>query len=146
MCNDVRQIQSSWAMSSTRRQAGQTPSAPHVPPSDGFTWSVLDGARLPCIIRQGRQYVPYRVLERQLLIGLGNKQTRITERLLQKPMHDGPLSAAEAGALTTNAGTLYGSFNCQDVAIWLDEFRTVYNDMKTGVETANGGWLQVNNR
>jgi len=119
--------------------------------TDGqITWVTIDGLPVPCVIREGKPHGPVRVVENKLLnrlssIAAVNAAFQNRQLLVSKY-----LTGFEALQLNSAARSQFGDFTNNDLVVDIDEFRELYEYVKTilrnSTTAVTGGWIQINNR
>ena len=113
-------------------------------------WVVVDGLRVPCIIRGGKPHGPVRVLEDRLLNRLSSTTAFNAAFQNRRLLVSKYLSDVEALRLTCAASSQFGAFTVNDLVVDVDEFCELYSHVKSVLHSSTtavtGGWIQLNNR
>jgi len=114
------------------------------------TWVMVDGLRVPCIIRGGKPHGPVRILEDKLLNRLSSTAAVNAAFQNRRLLVSKYLTDVEALRLNCAANSQFGVFTVNDLVVDVDEFCELYSYVKSvlrnSTSAVTGGWVQVNNR
>ena len=109
----------------------------------------VDGVRLPCVVRDGRQYVLARKTEDQLFGPLLSAYPSLRTEFSRKTMISYRLMWHEVQALRRLCAAVGDVISNETVVISLDDVIKFYNELQMralAMQCFGGGWVQINNR